>query len=166
MSNYKGHFFFNLIIFIPFVFFINKYFFVELHISQKIINYVLLLSISILFTLWPDIDTKSVGQRYFYIVFFIADIILIITDKLNEAALLGLMAMLPIISNHRGFFHSLFAVFFFPAVFLLAPGLYHQSFTYSKIIVGLPYYLAGVLGYLGHYILDGLLWKNIKRKIL
>lgn len=166
MSNYRTHFFFNLVIFIPFVYLINKYFYYDVSTFDKILNFSILFSISVIFTLWPDIDIKSIGQKYFYVVFFVTDIILIATNKINEAALLGLLTMLPMITNHRGFFHSLFAVFFFPSIFLIAPMIYYKSFTISKMLIGIPYYLAGVVGYFGHYLLDGIFWKNIKRKIL
>ncbi len=166
MANFKNHIFFNIVLFIPISYVINNYYIKSYNTLNIIVNTILLFSISIMFSLWPDIDTKSIGQKIFYIFFFITDIMLISTGKINESAYLGLLVMLPIITNHRGFFHSLFAVFFFPMIFLIAPAIYYNSFTFSKIKIGFPYYLAGVIGYLSHYILDGLLWKKIKRVFL
>jgi hypothetical protein len=62
--------------------------------------------IAILFGLFPDIDTNSKGQDIFYGLAFIADILLIYDGRITAAAFLGLLAMTPILSHHRGWTHS------------------------------------------------------------
>lgn len=164
MSNHQKHISFSILLFIPFAVGLSSLFkFDKLSTLEYISQIILLFCITVMFSLWPDIDTKSKGQKIFYIFFLIVDVTLIYKHKLEEAAYLGIFSMLPIISNHRGFFHSIIAVFLFPVVFLVAPMAYANKYTFSQMLIGLPYYLAAVIGYFSHYLADGILWKNIKK---
>src|SRR3989442_7843383 len=49
--------------------------------------------IAVLFGLFPDVDTNSMGQNIFFGIAFIAEIVLIVTGKFEPAAYLGLLAM-------------------------------------------------------------------------
>jgi hypothetical protein len=62
----------------------------------------ILLVLALLFGLWPDVDTNSKGQRVFYSIFFVTDLFLIVTEQFRAAAYLGLVALLPVLSRHRG----------------------------------------------------------------
>lgn len=108
----------------------------------------------VLGALWPDIDTKSKGQKVFYLIFLAADSYLLFTRRFFAAALLGYMVMLPGIVPHRGWIHSKSAALVFCAPILLLPMLLQHQVTY----VGLPYFLAALLGYLSHLALDGKLF--------
>lgn len=58
--------------------------------------------IAMLFALFPDVDTNSKAQDIFFWAVFPLDIILIWQGYLQAAAYLGLVAMLPIVTHHRG----------------------------------------------------------------
>ena len=109
--------------------------------------------VAVLFGLWPDVDTNSKGQDIFYAAFFILDIFLILSHQLEAAAYVGLIAMLPILGKHRGWTHSLPAVFLVPLPLLLVPTLYNQDHWQA----GLIYYGAAVVGYFSHLFFDGLI---------
>lgn len=109
-----------------------------------------LVVVCILAALWPDIDTKSKGQRVFYLLFCAADTYLIFTRRYFAAALLGYLAMLPVIVPHRGWIHSKSAALVFCAPILLLPMILQRQITY----IGLPYFIAALLGYLSHLALD------------
>jgi membrane-bound metal-dependent hydrolase YbcI (DUF457 family) len=116
--------------------------------------------ISMLFGLWPDVDTNSKAQDIFFGMAFVADIVLILNDKLEAAAYLGLLAMTPIVGKHRGWTHKKLAMFLVPIPILLIPYLYQTDSLPAAAI----FYGAAVTGYFSHLLLDGLIWKRIRVK--
>lgn len=56
--------------------------------------------------LFPDIDTKSKGQKLFYSTLFIYCILLFLQQKYHVIALLSLCAWIPLLVRHRGIFHQ------------------------------------------------------------
>ena len=136
--------------------------------------------------LWPDVDIKSKGQKIFYRIFIVLNIILMYLgfyrgerQYINISAILGLFAMMPLIGKHRGWTHSWITMFLLPGIFLLVPmcnlnldNLKLNNFNdiaqpdYTQLS-GLPFYIAAVLGYASHLYLDGILFKSptfLKRK--
>lgn len=116
----------------------------------------------ILFGLWPDVDTNSVGQDIFYPIFLVSAILLLVLNRPFESALVGIFSMLPTVGKHRGWTHEWWAGFAIPSLFLLLiPSLMKREADFSL----LPYAVAGMAGYLGHLILDGeISLKKIFRK--
>jgi membrane-bound metal-dependent hydrolase YbcI (DUF457 family) len=115
-----------------------------------------LLVIGVLFGLWPDVDTNSMGQNIFFGLAFAADIILIATGRFEAAAYLGLLAMTPIIGHHRGWTHSFLAMVLVPLPILLVPYLYRHEIVSISILV----YGAALIGYFSHLLLDGRVIKS------
>jgi membrane-bound metal-dependent hydrolase YbcI (DUF457 family) len=105
---------------------------------------------SVLGGLFPDVDTDSKGRRIFYGAALVVDAFLIFREQYRYAAVLGFCALLPAIGSHRGWTHSWWAALLIPSSVLLAPmlllGLPWKPF--------LPYYVATVLGYFSHLLLD------------
>jgi membrane-bound metal-dependent hydrolase YbcI (DUF457 family) len=123
-----------------------------------------LVVVSVLFGLWPDVDTNSRGQDIFYSLAFIADIVLIFTHRMEAAAILGLLAMTPILGKHRGWTHSLWAMLLVPAAVFAIPVLYRPDLlTLATLTYG-----AGVVGYFSHLLLDGLIvrWFRVRNGAL
>lgn len=112
----------------------------------------ILLALALLFGLWPDVDTNSKGQRVFYSIFFVTDLFLIVTEQFRAAAYLGLVALLPVLSRHRGWTHTWWAMLLIPSPLLLLPYLHVPD----RPLVGLPFYGAAVVGYLSHLAVDRL----------
>jgi len=159
MSSYKGHLFGGMLFFIPLAVVLVLFFdYQKLTKLEFLLQAGILFSITLLFALWPDVDIKSKGQLLFYRMFLALDVVLIVTQKIHEAAFLGLFAMLPLIGRHRGWTHSLWAAFLIPTPFLFLPLFYAGK----PLNIGLPYYLAAVFGYLSHRFMDGMMWKRKK----
>ena len=138
--------------------------------------------VAVLFGLWPDVDIKSKSQKIFYRVLFVLNVVLIVfLQKYLEAALLGLFAMLPIMSKHRGWTHAKITMILLPIVFLLIPiyigypewqssgnlvdhfkALRDWDYLPHAILSGLPFYVAGFIGYATHLHLDGILFRSRK----
>lgn len=116
--------------------------------------------ISMLMSLFPDIDTNSKGQDIFFTVAFSANILLILSGKFEVAAYLGLLAMTPIIGKHRGWTHSRIAMFLVPLPILIIPYLARSE----TLPVALMVYGSAVSGYFSHLLLDGLITKKIRFK--
>lgn len=114
--------------------------------------------LSVLFALFPDVDTNSKGQDIFFGLAFFVDVLLILNGKYQAAAYLGLIAMLPIISHHRGWTHSKWAMFIVPSPLIILPALYNEKL----VLAALVYYIASVSGYFSHLLLDGLIWKRFR----
>ena len=106
--------------------------------------------LTVLFGLFPDVDTKSKGQYLFLLLFVIVDIILILREDYKRAAYLGLLAALPVMSRHRGWTHSIPAMILIPGALYLAVLQYTGSPPYDM----LPYFLAALFGYASHLIVD------------
>lgn len=138
--------------------------------------------VAILFGLWPDVDIKSKSQKIFYTVLFALNVVLIVFfQKYLESALLGLFAMLPIMSKHRGWTHAKVTMILLPSVFLLIPiyAAYSEWETNGTLIdaltalreweglmgaihSGFPFYVASFIGYATHLHLDGILFRSRK----
>lgn len=116
--------------------------------------------VGILFGLFPDVDTNSKAQDIFFGIIFPVDILLIWGGYIQAAAYLGLIAMLPIITHHRGWTHSKWAMFLVPLPILVVPYLYSES----ALPIAIVYYGAAVVGYFSHLLLDGLIWKRFRVK--
>ena len=109
-----------------------------------------LVVLALLFGLWPDVDTNSKGQRVFYSIFLVTDLFLIATEQFRAAAYLGLVALRPVLSHHRGWTHTWWAMLLIPSPLLLLPYLHVPE----RPLVGLPFYGAAVVGYLSHLVVD------------
>ena len=139
-------------------------------------------AVAVLFGLWPDVDIKSKSQKIFYTVLFGLNVVLIVfLQRYLESALLGLFAMLPIMSKHRGWTHAKITMVLLPCVFLLIPiyagysewgegepvlNLFNALLTWEKrtaaVLSGLPFYVASLIGYATHLHLDGILFRSRK----
>lgn len=139
-------------------------------------------AVAVLFGLWPDVDIKSKSQKIFYRVLFVLNVVLIVFfQRYLESALLGLFAMLPIMSKHRGWTHAKITMILLPSVFLFIPiyagypewksggnlvdefnALRDWGHLSSAILSGIPFYVAGFIGYATHLHLDGILFRSRK----
>ncbi len=116
--------------------------------------------LSVLFALFPDIDTNSKGQDIFYALALGTDILLIWSGNIQAAAYLGVIAMLPIVGKHRGWTHSKLAMVVIPLPILVLPYLYWEGALPAAGLL----YGAAVVGYFSHLLLDGLIVKWIRIK--
>src|SRR5690606_12297260 len=119
-----------------------------------------LFGLCLMFGLWPDVDTNSIGQNIFYTKFFLVDVVLIATQHFEEAAYLGLFAILPILGKHRGWTHSWWAMLLIPSPLLVLPYVFYPE----RPLAGLPFYGAAVVGYLSHLFMDGLVLRLKRRR--
>lgn len=118
-----------------------------------------LFGLCLMFGLWPDVDTNSKGQNFFYAIFFLVDVVLIATRHFEEAAYLGLFAILPVLGKHRGWTHTWWAMLLIPSPLLILPYVFFPQ----RPLSGLPFYGAAVVGYFSHLVMDGLVFRMRRR---
>ena len=116
--------------------------------------------VSVLFALWPDVDTNSKAQDLFFGIAFLFNTILIIGKYYAAAAILGLLAMTPIVGKHRGWTHNKLAMILVPLPIVIVPYLSSKQVGETGLLI----YGAAVAGYFSHLLLDGLIWKRIRVK--
>jgi len=109
--------------------------------------------LAVLGALFPDVDTSSKGRRLYYSAAAVADAALIAVKQYKMAAVLGFCAILPAVGGHRGWTHTWWAGVVVPSAALLGA----VTFLDVPWQTLAPYYLAGVLGYYSHLVLDGTL---------
>ncbi len=109
-----------------------------------------LLAITITGAIFPDIDTHSKGRPWVYGAFLLAALCLCYNELFKEAAMLGMMTMLPCLGSHRGWTHDWWAMIVVPLPLVLAP-MYFLGWDWQSTM---PYYVAAVAGYASHLVLD------------
>ncbi len=100
----------------------------------------------------PDIDIKSISQKVIYVIIVVVDVILILFRYDRQAAILGLIAMLPMLTSHRGPLHSVLAAIVLPAPVLFIPIMITGNLSYRSL--GISYYIAFLFGYVSHLFAD------------
>ena len=146
MASGKGHLAGGFIFVLLLLHVITNYFF-----TPAPLDIVLYVAIALMFAVWPDVDIKSIGQKFFYTVFFLTDAYLIMIDDYKVAAYFGLIIILPVLAKHRGWTHSVPAMVLIPSPLLIYPIYNSGVFDLS----GAPYYIAALTGYFSHLVLDG-----------
>ena len=83
--------------------------------------------------LFPDIDIKSKGQKYFYYAVLLFFIVFAAQQKFEMLGCCSFIVMIPMLVRHRGIFHNPLFVIVVPLcvwgiVSSLKPGLSHRFF--------------------------------------
>ncbi len=151
MASGRGHIWGGLIFAIIFVYTITNYFY-----NPSLLEIVIYIALACMFSVWPDIDIKSHGQKIFYSMFLVTDVFLIIQKEFEIAAYFGLIIILPILAKHRGWTHSIPAMILIPSPLLLYPVIMDGSISIS----GIYFYAAAVTGYFSHLVLDRIIEYN------
>lgn len=106
MPNYKGHLVGGAIFYVIAVYLFLH--FCPQHVSGVTAFGWLLCTLA--GSLFPDIDTKSKGQKYFYFILLWLFVLLLYFKKTELVALLAVVAFIPLVVRHRGIFHQLWFV--------------------------------------------------------
>ncbi len=108
------------------------------------------LGCALLGSLFPDVDTKSMGQKVFYRLLFIGALYLLYKQQFVALGLTGIAAMVPLLVNHRGIFHKFWFILLIP-IPLLAYVAEFQPFYWDAALYDTFFFMAGALS---HLILD------------
>jgi len=98
-------------------------------------------------SLFPDIDTKSKGQQFFYRIVLLVFVLLVIQRQCVLLSFLSIIALLPMLVHHRGLFHRGWFVIGFPV--LTAAFCVYYAPHYAHIIwYDVLFFIAGALSHL------------------
>jgi hypothetical protein len=97
--------------------------------------------------LFPDIDTKSKGQKLFYICLLPLFILFFLQEWLLANLILIFAAVVPLVVNHRGITHRLWFLFLVPATLALVLISYYPSLRH-EIIFCLLFFCIGAFTHL------------------
>lgn len=110
MPNFKGHLAGGVFIYLVFFYWIVSNQTVSLTTSLEWLLFALAGS------LFPDVDTKSKGQKIFYwIVLFLAALLLSM-NHIQAFVILGFISLFPLLVRHRGIFHRTWFVILVPSL--------------------------------------------------
>lgn len=98
-------------------------------------------------SLFPDIDIKSKGQRYFYWFIFILLILLATTKRFITLAIVSTLAMVPLLGKHRGLFHRTWFIVLAPFVFWYIAACHFHAFA-DALFFDILFFVAGALSHL------------------
>jgi len=115
---------------------------------------------ALFFSLFPDLDTSSVPQRWFFRAVFGLLICLAWRGQYQVATLVALVALLPVLDQHRGWTHSWWSPLVMP---VLLGGIYElwrwpQQMPGERPAFGAIHLAclgAAMWGWYGHLLLDG-----------
>jgi membrane-bound metal-dependent hydrolase YbcI (DUF457 family) len=160
MPKYKTHLAGGFITFILVVFAL-QFFISRQALGISIPNSILYLFFCLLGALFPDIDTKSRIQKLLYYPLFLAIIVAILLKNWLLLSVLAIIAMIPILSNHRHLTHRIWFVILIP---FCVTSLIIMNLNKQSNILIMNCYLFFVSGAISHLLLDfGL--KNLFRRI-
>lgn len=108
--------------------------------------------------LFPDIDIKSKGQKYFYYLVFIALVVLMYQQKFRVASCFSFFAITPMLTKHRGIFHNPFFVVALPLSILMAMSMLFPALSWP-LFFDTIFFIAGSLS---HLFLDGCLSSKLQ----
>lgn len=97
--------------------------------------------------LFPDIDVKSKGQKYFYWVVLAALMVLILFQKYELLAICGVVSITPMLCKHRGIFHEVWFVIAVPCVSWAALSMAYPRYVESFFFLAI-FFIAGALSHL------------------
>lgn len=156
MPGYKGHLAGGTATFFLIYYSATKVFANTTYNNKEI---VLAFVFCLLGSLFPDIDTKSFGQKIFYSLLAIPIALAIAMQEWRLLASLSVISLFPLLVNHRGIIHTVWFVTLAPLSIPFVIGYKSPQFGHGTWLI----YIYFVAGALSHLILDYGLLKVIKR---
>ena len=122
------------------------------------------------FSLYPDLDVSSIPQRWFFRGILVLLLFLVVSKYFRIASIIAIVAVLPLISKHRGWTHSVWSAILFPIflfigyqhLFVMKIGFDMKYFYKMHKLLSINFWLvlSCSLGWLTHIYLDKLLFKK------
>ncbi len=104
--------------------------------SYTIEDSIRIFSVTLFFSLFPDLDITSIPQRWFYRIIFLLLIILGYTGEFEIATLAAIIAITPILDHHHGWTHNLYSPVFVPLILII---IYDMILMKNNLIFSNPF---------------------------
>jgi hypothetical protein len=118
-------------------------------INISLLDIILPVLLTYIYSLFPDIDVKSVPSKFFYSIITALLIILYIYQLHKIANIIAIISIIPQLVKHRGVFHNPITAVIIPTNIFYIYYIDAISFQYASIC-----YLASVFGYIIHLLKD------------
>lgn len=102
---------------------------------------------ALLGALFPDIDTKSKGQKIFYRMVFFSVVVLLIQMRIRAVAFVSLLALSPLLIRHRGITHSLWFIVFLCSSALVYAHIFAPAYA-QLVFFDALFFCAGAISHL------------------
>jgi membrane-bound metal-dependent hydrolase YbcI (DUF457 family) len=124
---------------------LSAYYILALHYPLTSITFLLICAIA--GALFPDIDTKSKGQKIFYVGILCLIFICLKKHQVFYALSISIISFIPILVKHRGLFHNMWFVFLLIALSSYITAHIVPAYTWY-IIRGASFFALGVMSHL------------------
>lgn len=98
-------------------------------------------------SLFPDIDIKSKGQRYFYWLILLILILLLYSERYIALSVISIAATIPMLSKHRGLFHKIWFLIGAPVGVWYIAALNYPSLS-QALFFDMVFFIVGALSHL------------------
>lgn len=98
-------------------------------------------------SLFPDIDIKSKGQKYFYWMILVLLLYFTYYERFVPLACLAIVATTPMLVNHRGIFHNMWFLLLAFAGISYALIIYIPKYS-DMILLHMFFFVAGVISHI------------------
>jgi hypothetical protein len=143
MPQYKGHLLGGFVGGVSLLFLLSR----VLVYSLPALTALELLLCALAGSLFPDIDTKSKGQKYFYWLISALILLSFYKDRIYCAIYLLLFSLLPLIVRHRGLFHCTWFLIVVPLGAAAIATIYLPTYR-TFLFYDAAFFIVGALSHL------------------
>ena len=141
MANYRGHMRGGFVTFAFIVFFAIP------HYPPSVLTMLEWFLFTIAGSLFPDVDIKSKGQKYFYQIMLVLFIVLALNHHYRQLAVISVLSLTPLLVKHRGIFHRLWFVIAVPLATWYCLSLQFPQLREALLMNSL-FFVAGAISHL------------------
>ena len=141
MANYRGHMWGGFVAFALIIFFAIP------HYHPSALTMLEWLLFTIAGSLFPDVDIKSKGQKYFYHIMLVLFVVLALNNHYRQLAVISILSLIPLLVKHRGIFHRLWFVIAVPLATAYCLSLQFPQLREALIMNSL-FFVAGAISHL------------------
>jgi len=126
-------------------------------------NYFVVAGLTAFFALFPDLDTKSTPQKWFFRSLFILNAAMIYCGMFEVCAYISTVCMIPLMDKHRGITHSFLLSLLLPLLIICSVEklIFGVDIQVKSLIMSYTwYYLGCVIGWWTHLVLNSSLIKK------
>jgi len=139
MPGYKGHLVGGFVAYICFMF-------VFIAVQPSLITAFEWLCFTLAGALFPDVDVKSRGQKYFYYFVFVLFVMLMCQGKHQAVSCLSLIMITPMLCRHRGTFHDARFLVIMPVVVWMFVSILFPSIM-RPLFLNIIFFIVGSLSH-------------------
>ena len=129
MPSYKGHIIGGLAVYLLIMMSVVVYKFLPIQSVPQLAKWLVCTLVGALF---PDLDIKSIGQKWFYRFIALISLLLLAYEQQHVFTMVSLCGLIPLLVSHRGMLHrwwfiGMVAMFYVFTMTYFVPNYYHAA---------------------------------------